>query len=153
MPEVILAGRRINDKMSEFIAEKTIMEIVKQGINPINSEITILGLTFKENCPDLRNTKVLDLYSYLINHRCNVQISDEWADDKDIERTFNIKPTNLDNVKKQDVIILAVGHEQYKKFRSFEWDKLLKGKGILIDIKSIYSNSIFSKTNRVYWRL
>ena len=153
MPEVILAGRRINDKMSEFIAEKTIMEIVKQGINPINSEITILGLTFKENCPDLRNTKVLDLYSYLINHRCKVQISDEWADDKDIERTFNIKPTNLDNVKNQDVIILAVGHEQYKKFRSFEWDNLLKGKGILIDIKSIYSNSTFSKTNRVYWRL
>ena len=152
-PQIILAGRRINDNMGYFIAEKTISLLAKRGINPIGSNIGILGITFKENCPDLRNTKVVTIIEKLNNLSCNTFVTDEWAESSEVDQSFGIKLTSLNQIKQKDAIILAVGHDEYKNFNDSDWEMLLKPNGIIIDIKSIYRSENFSKTNFTYWSL
>ncbi len=152
-PDVILAGRRINDNMAKYIADITIEKIVKKGINPSKSNIGILGLTFKENCSDLRNTKVLDIIRILGKYNCNLKIADACADFEEVKNTFGFELAYAKDLKNQDAIILAVAHNDYLKFTYNNWDTMLKDDGIFIDIKSLYSKSSFRKKNIDYWRL
>ena len=152
-PEIILSGRKINDNMGAYIAKKTIEELTKSGLSPNQSQITILGLTFKENCPDLRNTKVISIIQYLKQFGCNVTVSDVYSDPDDAKRIYNIHLKNLDQIKNQDAIIIAVGHEQYKKISITDWKKMLIDGGVIMDIKSIYDRSVFVKSNIKHWRL
>ncbi len=152
-PEMILAGRRINDNMGYFVAENTISELAYQGISPVGAKVSILGLTFKENCPDLRNTKVITIVEKLKDYKCDVKLVDGWANSEDISDLFNCEPENLDNIRDQDAVIVSVGHSQYKEFGMFDWERMLHPNGVLIDVKSIYSKNLFINSSMRYWRL
>ena len=122
-PEIILAGRRINDNMGNFIAEKTISELAKQGISPLGANITILGLSFKEDCPDLRNTKVVSIMERLEHYNCNLKVSDPCVIPAEAEKQYNIKLENIDDIKEQDAVIIAVAHKEYFKLSFKFWKK------------------------------
>jgi len=152
-PEIIIAGRRINDSMGKYIAEQAILSLIKKKINPSKANISILGLTFKENCPDIRNTKVVSIINHLNEYQCNISVSDEYAKNEEVLSEFNIKLTSLEKIRSYDLFIIAVAHKQYQKFRSEDWTKFLKPNGIIIDVKSIYSKKDFLGTKYTYWRL
>mgnify|MGYP001475015547 CR=1 FL=1 len=152
-PEIILAGRRINDKMGDFIAENTISELALQGVNPVGAKIAILGLTFKENCPDLRNTKTITILEKLKQYKCNVSVVDDWADASDIKNLFKIEPKKLENIRNYNAVIIAVGHDQYKTFKENDWLKMLNPDGVLIDVKSVYRKELFLNSKIRHWRL
>ena len=152
-PEIILAGRKINDKMGDFIAEKTISEIIKKGISPLKAKITILGLSFKENCPDLRNTKVITIINKLSHYDCIVKVVDPIVSPDDALDQYGIKLNKIQSIEKQDAIILAVPHKQFLNYNQNEWLKLIKDSGVIIDVKSSYSEKFFSQIGIKYWSL
>tara|TARA_B100000519_G_scaffold18677_1_gene13626 strand:+ start:8505 stop:9803 length:1299 start_codon:yes stop_codon:yes gene_type:complete len=152
-PEIILAGRKINDNIGYFIAENTIAELAKKGISPIKAKIAILGLTFKENCPDLRNTKVITIIEQLAHYKCSISVSDNWADSVEAEEQLNLNLVDLDKVANKDAIIIAVGHDIYKDFSNEDLQHMLRPNGVLIDVKSLYPLNTFSKLNITHWRL
>ena len=152
-PEIILAGRRINDSMGKYIAEQAILKLIKNNINPAEANVSILGLTFKENCPDIRNTKVISIINYLNEYQCNIFVSDEYAKKEEALSELNIKLTPLEKIRSCDLFIIAVDHKQYQKFGSEDWKKFLKPSGIIIDVKSIYSKKDFLNSKYTYWRL
>ena len=152
-PEIILAGRKINDGMGDFIAEKAISALTKCGTNPIESNITILGLSFKENCPDIRNTKVISIKNRLEQYGCNVDISDPHVIAKEAKINFSINLRDLKDVKNQDAIIVAVCHEHFTNFSSKDWGKMLNPEGVVIDVKSLYQEKDFAKMKINYWSL
>ncbi len=151
-PEVILSGRRINDSIGKFIADKTIAEIAKKNISPLGAKIGILGLTFKENCPDLRNTKVAEIVDQLKKYDCKLTLSDEWADSEEAKKQFGVSISNLDNFIKLDAIIVAVSHNSYCQLTKSDWAKMLNSEGVLIDVKSVYDKNLFSGTKITHWR-
>ncbi len=152
-PEIILAGRKINDNMGTFIAEKTLAEIVNKGVNPINAKITIMGLAFKENCPDFRNTKVLKIIEKLNDYNCQINIADSWVLEQQAKNDLGIDLASIENIVEQDAIIVAVGHREYCSFKIVDWEKMLKPNGVIIDVKSIYNSKIFQNTSFSYWSL
>jgi len=152
-PKVILSGREINDGIGHYIVENTIYELEQKGILLSEAEISILGLTFKENCPDLRNTKVISIFESLKQYNCKIMITDEWADFEEVKSEFGVELKSLNDIKNQDAIILAVGHEQYSKFNKLDWKRMLKYKGVLIDVKSMYKKDTFLNEQVRHWRL
>jgi len=139
-PEIILAGRRLNDGMGAYVAEKIIKQMVKNQLNVINANILILGFTFKENCPDVRNTRVIDIYNQLISYHVNVSVFDPWASVEEVEREYKITLTNeVPEGKVFDAIILAVKHQQF-----LDLDILSLGceKCVLFDVKSVLPKSL-----------
>ena len=152
-PEMILAGRRINDSMGKYIADRTITEMTKSGINPAGNNVAVFGLTFKENCPDLRNTKVPDIINHLQAYGCKITVSDPYADVVEAKELYNIDLVNKEKISDCDVLIIAVAHNEYKSMKKETLIHLFKSKGILIDVKSIYPKDFFSDTNITYWCL
>ena len=152
-PEIILAGRRINDSMGKFIAEQTILKLIKSGIDPSKARIGILGLTFKENCSDLRNTKVIDIIKNLKKYKCKLFISDYFANKNESKKDLDIKLVELKEIKKMDSIIIAVSHDKYVNLKISDLKKLLQKDGVLIDIKSIYSSNKAVSDCFNYWSL
>ena len=152
-PEIIIAGRRINDSMGNFIAEQTILRLIKNNINPSKAKIAILGVTFKENCPDLRNTKVVDIKENLEKYNCKVIVSDEYAEKNESISELNIKLVDLEQIEKMDALIIALEHKKYTQFNIKDFEKFLNPNGCLIDVKSIYEVDYFSKTTFTHWRL
>jgi UDP-N-acetyl-D-galactosamine dehydrogenase len=119
----------------------------------VGAKIAVLGLTFKENCPDLRNTKVPDIVKALKAYNCEITVSDPFADKAEARDHLNIELVALNEVNKNDVVILAVGHNDYKEITKKQWQALFNDKGILIDVKSIYKNDYFTNTDIKHWRL
>lgn len=152
-PEMILAGRRINEGVSKFIAENTINEMVKKTINPMNSRVGMLGITFKEDCPDLRNTKVPDIIKFLKSYGCEIIVSDYFADPNEAKRYYNIELSDISEMQNLDAIIVTVSHASYLKMKKLEWEKMLKSNGVVIDVKSIFSRGFFADTNISHWRM
>jgi len=152
-PEMILAGRRINDSMGKYIADCTITEMAKAGINPVGAKVAVFGLTFKENCPDLRNTKVPNIIYHLLSFGCKISVTDAYADKKEANNLCNFDLVDLEKIKNIDVVILAVAHDQYKSMQKEDWQMIFNGKGIFIDVKSIYDKDFYSGTNISHWRL
>ncbi len=152
-PEMILAGRKINENMPSFIADTTLAEIAKIGINPTKAKIAILGLTFKEDCPDLRNTKVVNIYSKLKKFTSEIVICDPYADSKEAKERLDVELEDYEKINNMDVIILAVSHKQYHSIPLSYWKYLLSPNGLIIDIKSIYSTEYFNDTDFKHWRL
>ena len=152
-PEIILAGRRINDSMGEFIAEQTILNLIKNNVNPSGAKLGILGLTFKENCPDLRNTKVVNIIKHLQKYDCEVLVSDEFAIKEEAKNELNVDLISLNLLTQLDSIILAVSHNSYKDFKLEDWERFLKPNSTIMDIKSIYAPQEFEKTGYTYWSL
>ena len=138
-PEIILAGRRMNDGMGEYVATETIKLMLKKGIQVLNSNIIILGFTFKENCPDVRNTKVIDIYMALKEYNLNITVYDPWANPAIVEHEYGIKVVNELPTEKFDAAIAAVAH---KKFDGLDVPGLLKEKHVIFDVKCTLDRSI-----------
>ncbi len=137
-PNLILGARQINNGMSKYIAERTIKEMITHDKKIKSANILILGLTFKEDCPDIRNSKVFDIIDELNDYGCIVDAYDPWIDVKDVEQTnyaFITDPFKAD--KKYDAIIIAVGHKTFKELNQSEYESISTGEPVLIDIKGI----------------
>jgi len=152
-PEMILAGRRINNGMGKFIADTTISEMAKAGINPIDAKVAIFGLTFKENCPDMRNSKVISIIDNLIKYNCKVIVTDSLADKNEAKNTYKHKLTELNKIKDVDTVILAITHDQYRAIGINKWEEIIKPNGVFIDVKSMLPIEYFTKTAINHWRL
>lgn len=111
-PEIILAGRRLNDNMGNYVSEQLIKAMIKKGINVEGSSVLILGFTFKENCPDIRNTRIIDVVKELGKYSCKVDIFDPWVDAEEVRREYGIIPVSEVKSSHYDAIIVAVGHQQ-----------------------------------------
>lgn len=133
-PEIILAGRRMNDGMGEYIANQVVKLMLKKGIQVLASNILILGFTFKENCPDVRNTKVIDIYKSLKEYNLNITIYDPWTNPAIVEHEYGIKVVNELPTKKFDAAIAAVAH---KKFEGMDVPSLLKENHVVFDVKAM----------------
>ena len=143
-PEIILAGRRMNDGMGEYVANETVKLMLKNGIQVLNSKILILGFTFKENCPDVRNTKVIDIYKALKEYNVNVETYDPWAAGDIVKHEYGIDlcDRQLEDLKEEfDAVILAVAHEEFKNKNVRE---LLTNqeRGVVFDVKGLLEKSL-----------
>ena len=136
-PEVILAGRRVNDGMGEYVASQLIKAMTKKGIAIKDSKVLIMGLTFKENCPDIRNTKVVDIVSELKDYGCQVEVCDPWVDSEEARHEYGVVITEQLNPGSYDAIILAVAHDQFKAMTEQEIRTCGKDTHILYDLKYV----------------
>jgi len=141
-PDLILASRQINNGMSKYIADQTIKEMIKAGKTIKDSNILMLGVTFKEDCPDMRNTKVVDIIEELKDFGANVDVYDPWVDSNEEKKwyTHGIISNPLNDNKKYDAIVVAVAHKKFKKYTAEIYSQLSNGKEVVIDIKSIVPN-------------
>lgn len=140
-PEIILAARRLNDRMGEYVATQLIKEMVKQRIQVVGSKILVMGLSFKENCPDIRNTKIVDMVKALKEYDLDLDIYDPWVDPLDAAKKYGIDPVaSLANAK-YDAIVLAVAHDQFKQMSIDEFKAVAKEKYVLYDLKYILNHT------------
>ena len=138
MPNLILGARQINNGMSKLIVDKTIKKMVKFDKKLKNANILVMGATFKENCPDMRNSKVLDIIKELEEFECNVEVYDYWVDKSDIEtKDLNFVQELPLNTHKYDAIVVAVGHDKFKEITTEQYASMSKGEPIIIDVKGI----------------
>lgn len=136
-PEIILAGRRLNDSMGRYVATEVIKLLIRKNLMKVGSKVLILGFSFKENCPDVRNTRVIDIYNELISFNVNVEIYDPLADFKEVEREFSIRLLNeLPNINKYSAVILAVSHKMFSDICIQKNDKL-----VVFDVKGLLPKS------------
>ena len=152
-PQVILAGRRINDGMGKFIASETIKMMVKSGQAIAGNSVTVLGLTFKENCPDIRNSKVIDIISELKEYGLKVQVSDPLADAEVAKEEYDVDLVPFDELQKTSAVIVAVSHKQFKELSPKDFTKITNEKSILVDVKSIYNPKEIEENGFKLWRL
>lgn len=138
-PEIILAGRRMNDGMGEYVAFETIKLMLKKGIQVLNSEIIILGFTFKENCPDVRNTKIIDIYNALKEYNLNITVYDPWASPTIVNHEYGIEVINELPNKKFDSLIMGVAHTEMKSINILS---LVKERSVIYDVKGILEKNI-----------
>jgi UDP-N-acetyl-D-galactosamine dehydrogenase len=153
IPQVILAGRRINDSMGKFIAQKTVKEMVRAGHNPCGATVTVLGITFKEDCPDLRNSKVADIIRELRDYGLKVQVSDPLADPAAAEAEYGVKLVPFDKLKPADAVVVAVAHQDYKVLPVSSLAALMGEKPVLVDVKSAYDPAAARAAGIAYWSL
>lgn len=138
-PQVILAGRRINDNMARYSARNVIRLMLKNGIDVPRSTVGVMGVTFKENCPDIRNSKIIDLIRELQEWGAKVVVDDAWADHEEVEREYGIKLEAITPDNRVDSLVVAVGHHEYRSMSPSDLRKLCRGeKPVLADIKSLF---------------
>ena len=138
-PTLILAGRRINDNMSRYVVKKVIQKMIQNGIDIKKSTVGVMGITFKENCPDIRNTKIADIVYELRNWGVSVVVVDPWANQKELQEIYDIKLGEINNINQVDSLIVAVGHNEFRSKSSENLKSLCKGPNpVLADVKSIY---------------
>lgn len=137
-PEIILAARRLNDRMGEYVATQLIKEMVKKRIQVVGSKILIMGLSFKENCPDIRNTKIIDMVKALKEYDLDLDIYDPWVDPMEVEQEYGLRPIlNIDTHGQYDAIVLALAHDQFKQMTPDAFKRLGKEKHVLCDLKYV----------------
>lgn len=155
--QIILSGRKVNDGMGAFIADATIKQMILAGLAPQKANVVILGLTFKENCPDTRNSKVEDIIKRLKEFGINPIVVDPWASERDAIHEYGVSLTGLSDVEDADCIILAVAHDDFKSMKLEQIDRLYrKGENqnkVLVDVKSILNKKEVEKAGYKYWRL
>lgn len=155
--QIILSGRKVNDSMGAFVADATIKELIKAGKAPKNCRVVIFGLTFKENCPDIRNSKVEDIIKRLQEFDIKPLIVDPWASERDAMKEYGVTLTRLEDIKEIDCIILAVAHNEFKKISLEEMKSFFKNsqdnEKVLIDVKGVYSVKESKESGIKYWRL
>ena len=140
-PEIILAGRRLNDGMSKFIVGEFVKTLAQKNIKINNANILVLGLAFKENCPDIRNTKIIDVVDELKSFNCNVDIFDPWVNSEEVMKSFKIKPVLSLKEKSYDGVIIAVAHKEFLKMGLKKIKTYCKSSHIIYDLKHIFDKS------------
>ena len=138
LPEVVLSGRRINDGMSKWVVDQLILEMCLKQISIKSANLLILGFTFKENCPDTRNTKVYEIYKILKKYNIKIDIVDPWVDKCAVKEKYDIQVFDkIDKNEKYSAVICAVAHDHFRNMKVLEWSSLLKTDGILFDLKGL----------------
>ena len=155
--QIILNGRIVNDSMGAYIADATIRRMIEAGQAPKNSKVAIFGLTFKENCPDTRNSKVYDIIKRLDEYGIKPEVVDPWADENDAMREYGVTLKSADSITDADCVIIAVGHDEFKSFdigriKGFFRNGPDSGK-VLIDVKGIYRIEELERSGLRWWRL
>ncbi|WP_252736017.1 Vi polysaccharide biosynthesis UDP-N-acetylglucosamine C-6 dehydrogenase TviB [Aestuariibacter sp. A3R04] len=137
-PDVILAGRRINDRMGEYVVSRLVKAMLKKQIMVNGANILLLGITFKENCPDIRNTKVVDIAKELKDYNVNLDIYDPWAESEEVQHEYNLTLVDAPRQKHYDAVIAAVAHNQFKAWTQDELRGLCKAESIIFDLKYMF---------------
>ncbi|MBR1909062.1 MAG: nucleotide sugar dehydrogenase [Lachnospiraceae bacterium] len=154
---IISAGRQINDDMPNFVGEQIVKQLVLAGKKVRDSKIVFFGATFKENCPDVRNSKIMEILKYLEQYEMKPVLVDAWADPAEVMQGYGYDLESEDNAYDADCIVLAVAHEEYRRRSLTEWDaffgKSNNSEKVIIDIKGILDNSEVTKAGYRYWRL
>jgi UDP-N-acetyl-D-galactosamine dehydrogenase len=153
-PQVILSGRRINDEMGTFIARRTVQELAKVGIGAVGAKVLVLGLTFKEDCPDLRNSRVPDIIQEFQHYGCKVLVHDPHCDPAEAKAEYRVELMgNLESSPKVSAVMLAVAHQLYRDWGVNQWrDKLIPG-GVVVDVKGIAPKAALEERGIRIWRL
>lgn len=141
-PEIILAGRRLNDSMGEYVASQVVKLMIKKGITVNGAQLLMLGVTFKENCPDVRNTKIIDVVKALESYSISVTIYDPWANPDDVHHEYGIETTNKKPNQQFDALVLGVSH---KEFLEMDLQPLQKETAVVYDVKGVLTSSIDGK--------
>jgi UDP-N-acetyl-D-galactosamine dehydrogenase len=153
IPQVILAGRRINDGMGSYIAQQTVKQMVRAGHPVAGSRVTVLGLTFKEDCPDLRNSRVIDIIRELRDYRVDLQVCDPQADPDEARREHGVALTPLDALRPASAVVFAVAHHEFARWSLADHQRLLGERGVVIDVKSICDAARLRGAGVPVWRL
>jgi UDP-N-acetyl-D-galactosamine dehydrogenase len=155
--QIILSGRRINDGMGKYVVENLVKSLIKADLPVKNAKVAILGFTFKENCPDVRNTRIIDIVNELNEFGINPLIYDPVADTEEAIHEYGIKFSSLKDIKNMDAIIIAVGHNQFLEMTELDIDNLYKemknDEKVIIDVKGILDRECYEKKGYIYWRL
>ena len=152
--QIILAGRRINDDMGKYVAENCVKNLIAAGRDVQNARVAILGFTFKENCPDTRNTRVIDIVNELREYFICPVVADPAADAAEAKRLYGIEFVDLDDIRDMDAVILSVEHDAFKSLTPAELDRFFApGRKVLLDIKGIFDRRDFEAAEYLYWRL
>lgn len=153
IPQVILAGRRINDGMGRFIAQKTIKEMIHAGHTVLKGRVTVLGLTFKEDCPDLRNSKVIDIIKELEDYGCVVQVADPHADPAEAMHEYGVELCPFEQLKPAAALVVAVAHQEYRGLSVEALQRLLGETPVLVDVKGLFDRNALIRAGMRCWRL
>jgi UDP-N-acetyl-D-galactosamine dehydrogenase len=156
--QIILNGRQVNDSMGAFVADAAIREMIAAGMAPKKATVVILGITFKENCPDTRNSKVVDIINRLKEYDIMPIVTDSWADAKVAEQEYGVQLTEWEKIPKADCVIVAVGHNEYRSMSMMQLKELFKKdladkEKVLIDVKSLYRMDELKASGMRFWRL
>lgn len=154
--QIILSGRRINDDMGKYVAENLVKNLIKADIPVKSAKVAILGFTFKENCPDTRNTKVIDIYKELQEYGITPMVVDPAADAAEAKRLYSITFNTMEDIKDMDAVIVAVSHKQFLALDKEKISSLYSkahAKKVLVDIKGIFDRKEYSTEDYIYWRL
>jgi UDP-N-acetyl-D-galactosamine dehydrogenase len=152
-PQVILAGRRINDSMGKYVAEETVKAMIQNGQSIKGADVIVLGLTFKENCPDLRNSKVIDVIRELKSFGCTVHVHDPVAESAEAEHEYGVSLTPWDKLPRAAAIVAAVAHKEYAEMGVPLLAEKLQPKGVFADVKSFYEPAELEAAGATVWRL
>ncbi len=154
---IISAGRQINDDMPGYIGEQIVKQLVLAGKKVRDAKIVFFGATFKENCPDVRNSKIMEILKHLEQYEMKPMLVDTWADPAEVKHSYGYELDDEKNAKDADCIVLAVAHEEYKSRKLSDWDSFFKAlpakEKVIIDIKGILDNAEVTKAGYGYWRL
>ena len=156
--QIILNGRKVNDSMGAYVADSAIKEMIEAGMAPKKATVLILGLTFKENCPDTRNSKVVDIINRLREYEINPIVTDSWADPSVAKQEYDVELVAWDEIPKADCVIVAVGHNSYRsmsmmQLKSLFKDSLRDNEKVLIDVKGLYRMDELNMSGMRFWRL
>lgn len=154
--QIILSGRRINDDMGKYVAESLVKNLIKANIPVKGAKVALLGFTFKENCPDTRNTKVIDIYNELLEYGITPVVVDPAADADEAKRLYGIEFQTMDAVKDMDAVIMAVAHTQFLDYKKDDISSFFNAKHekkVFMDIKGLFNRKEFETEDYIYWRL
>lgn len=155
--QIILNGRKVNDSMGAFVADAAIKEMIEAGQAPKKATVVILGITFKENCPDTRNSKVVDIINRLREYDIFPIVSDKWADVKVAKQEYGVDLVDFELLPKADCVIVAVGHNEYRSMSTHQLKRLFKDvaddEKVLLDVKSLYRMDELKASGLRFWRL
>ena len=156
--QIILNGRQVNDSMGAYVADAAIKEMIEAGMAPKKATIVVLGLTFKENCPDTRNSKVVDIINRLMEFDIEPIVTDNWADPDVAKKEYGVEIVPYDEIPKADCVIVAVGHNEYRAMSMMQLKRLFKedltdSEKVLIDVKSLYRMDELKASGMRFWRL
>ncbi len=152
-PEVIQSGRRVNDNMGKFIVERCVKQMILQDKKIKGAKVAILGLTFKEDCPDLRNSKVVDLVTAFKSYGIQPIVTDVMAESKEAVEIYGVELSDISQVKNCELVIVAVAHKQYKELTADDYASMLNANGSLFDIKGILPRKELADKNIAVWRI
>jgi UDP-N-acetyl-D-galactosamine dehydrogenase len=153
IPQVILAGRRINDGMGRYVAQQTIKEMTRAGYDVPGSTVTVLGLTFKEDCPDLRNSRVVDIIRELEDYGINVQVHDELADPDEAKREYGVALKPWQELDPAAAVVMAVAHRAYRELPVGSVARMFNGAPVLIDVKGTFDAPDMRAAGIRVWQL